>query len=140
MPMTCTMVLFGFFILSIMRLLFCVPCVPYPSFTYNVLFNFITFFIIYHSSFIYHALFIITFHLLSTFLLLCFIHHNYLFILQFSFIRYCLFFLFIVSLSDTYAFIHSFIHSFRPFYSASSSPLLPRGAPDTIRILCEISR
>src|SRR6218665_1900179 len=27
-------------------------------------------------------------------------------------------------------YIHSFIHSFRHFYSASSSPLLLRGAPD----------
>ena len=32
-------------------------------------------------------------------------------------------------------FIHSFIHS-SYFYSASSSPLLLRGAPDTARILC----
>src|SRR6218665_2730232 len=32
-------------------------------------------------------------------------------------------------------FIHSFIHSDH-FYSASSSPLLLRGAPDTERILC----
>src|SRR6218665_2284775 len=31
--------------------------------------------------------------------------------------------------------IHSFIHS-RYFYSASSSPLLLRGAPDRARILC----
>src|SRR6218665_3181053 len=31
--------------------------------------------------------------------------------------------------------IHSFIHSFRLFYSASSSPLLLRGAPDTARIM-----
>ena len=32
--------------------------------------------------------------------------------------------------------IHSFIHSFRPFCSASSSLLLLRSAPDTARILC----
>jgi len=31
--------------------------------------------------------------------------------------------------------IHSFIHSFN-FYSASSSPLLLRGVPNTARILC----
>ena len=32
---------------------------------------------------------------------------------------------------------YSFIHSFRPhFHSASSNPLLLRGAPDTARILC----
>src|SRR6218665_2607119 len=32
--------------------------------------------------------------------------------------------------------VHSFIHSLGYFYSASSSPLLLRGAPDTARILC----
>ena len=32
--------------------------------------------------------------------------------------------------------IHSFIHS-RYFYSTSSSPLLLRGAPDTVRTLCQ---
>ena len=38
-----------------------------------------------------------------------------------------------------HGYIHSFIHSFIHtgyFYSASSSPLLLRGAPDTARILC----
>src|SRR6218665_3262601 len=40
-----------------------------------------------------------------------------------------------VSLSQPHHDIHSFIHSFY-FYSAPSSPLLLRGAPDTARILC----
>ena len=35
-----------------------------------------------------------------------------------------------------FIFCHSFIHSDQ-FYSASSSPLLLRGAPDTARILCQ---
>src|SRR6218665_4149257 len=36
---------------------------------------------------------------------------------------------------SVWSFIHSFIHS-AYFYSASSSPLLLRGDPDTARILC----
>src|SRR6218665_1589923 len=44
--------------------------------------------------------------------------------------------IFIKQTSHPPLFIHSFIHSFRLFYIASSDPLLLTFAPDTARVLC----